>query len=149
MTSWGWRITSHVSGPHMPGSTLDVALHVSFQPLWLIGGNTLMLPYCLLRQLTPSLAPESIFQYYWRTHIFPEYQISAGMLPSASKLVWANVWMYVPCMRRGTVGVAFVPPFDPRCIRVARACTWATCRRGGNLLRFIVVAMVVAEEVCL
>ena len=40
---------------------LGVALYISFQPLWLtIGGNALMLPYCLLRQLNPSLAPESI-----------------------------------------------------------------------------------------
>ena len=33
-------------------------------------------------------------------------------------------------------------------MHMAHACEWATCRRGGNLLRFVVVAMVVAEEVC-
>ena len=53
----------------------------------------------------------------------------------------------VTCMRRGTVGEAFVPTFVPRGMRVARAFAWATCRRRGNLLRFVVVAMVVAEEV--
>ena len=56
----------------------------------------------------------------------------------------------VTCMRRGTVGGAFVPPFVPRCMRVARgACVFmgnvpVPC---GNLLRFVVVAMVVAKEV--
>ena len=47
-----------------------------------------------------------------------------------------------------TVGGAFVRPFVPRCMRVARACAWATRRRGGKLLRVVVVAMVVAEDVC-
>ena len=46
-----------------------------------------------------------------------------------------------------TVRGAFVPPCVPRCMCVARAFAWATCWRGGNLMRFVVVAMVVAEEV--
>ena len=59
------RVTSFC-GSYLPGNTLGVALYISFQPLRLIGGVTLMLPYyCLLRQLTPSLAPDSRSQYYY------------------------------------------------------------------------------------